>query len=180
MASMISSSLGQVGQAIQNAPGELYQASGLQNLAQGLQSLFTGSGGGDEAGYLQSLGQPVPQGVDLVGPSETFTGPGFFESFLPGMQGKAQQYANPSPGTQLGQGLGELVRMLEKIKQGGGGGLPPMVRTPGSSGPTGVQILPGYAQASAPQGGLIHNLIKSYTFGLLNSQLGGVASIGGR
>jgi hypothetical protein len=165
----LGAALGQVGQNIADAPANLYQSSGLQNVAQGLQSLFTG-GGGDEAGYLQSLGQPVPEGVELVGPSSTFTGPGFVGSLLPGMQG-GQQYANPSPGTQLGQGLGQLVAMLEKIKQQGGGGMGPLVPTPGGGGPSGVQILPGYHAAQAPAGGLIHNLIGAFTYGILGGQI---------
>jgi hypothetical protein len=160
--------LGQVGQGIQNLPGNIYEQSGIQNIGQGLQTLF--GGGGDEAGYLQSLGQPVPTGVELLGPSETFQGPGFLGGLIPG----GPDYANPSAGTQLGQGVGELLAMLQKMKQQGGGGLAPLVPVAGGGGPA-VRLLPGYQQAAAPSGGLIHNLIGAFTYGILG---GGIPSSG--
>src|SRR5262245_49187849 len=61
--------------------------SGLESVGQGLQSLFgTGAapGAGGEAAYLASLGQAVPEGVELVGPSAAFTGPGFFGGVMQG------------------------------------------------------------------------------------------------
>jgi hypothetical protein len=149
-------------------PSNIYQQSGLENVAQGLQGLF--GGGGDEAGYLQSLGQPVPTGVELVGPSPTFQGPGFLGSLIPGVQG-GTEYANPSAGTQLGQGVGQLLAMLEKMKQQGGAGMGPMVPTPGGATPGGIRMLPGYHAAQAPSGGLIHNLIGSFTYGLLGGSI---------
>jgi hypothetical protein len=166
----ITSALGDAGTSLANLPSEIYSQSGLGDIASGLQSLF--GGGPDEAGYLQSLGQTVPQGVELLGPSETFTGPGFAGSLLPGFMGRDQQYANPSPGTQLGQGVGELVRMLDKIRQQSSGGMAaPVSLSPPQGGPTGVQILPGYMKAQAPSGGLVHNLIGAFTYGILSGQI---------
>jgi hypothetical protein len=95
---------------------------GLEGIGQGLQSLFGGSGG--EAGYLASLGQTVPEGVELAGPSATFTGPGFFEAVHQGFtQGPAfmKQFAEPSAGTSAGAGVGQLMKALEQLQQQGGG-----------------------------------------------------------
>jgi hypothetical protein len=160
--------LGQVGEGIQNLPGNIYQQSGLESLGQGLQSLF--GGGPDEAGYLQSLGQAVPAGVELVGPSPTFQGPGFLGSLIPGVQG-GTAYANPSAGTQAGQGVGQLLAFLEKLRQQGGAPMGPLVPTPGGATPGGIRMLPGYHAAQAPSGGLIHNLIGSFTYGLLGGAI---------
>jgi len=93
---------------------------GIESLGQGLQSLFGGTGGG-EAGYLQSLGQAVPEGVELAGPSSTFTGPGFLGSVAQGFVHGPQQFANPSAATSIGQGVGGLMKALEQLQQQGGG-----------------------------------------------------------
>src|SRR5262245_37353996 len=94
--------------------------SGLESVGTGLQSLFGGTGGG-EAGYLASLGQAVPEGVEMVGPSSTFTGPGFLSSVSQGFISGPQQFANPSAGTRIGQGVGGLLRALDQIQGTGGG-----------------------------------------------------------
>jgi len=135
--------------------------SGIESVGQGLQSLFTGGGG--EAGKLAGLGQAVPAGVDLVGPSSTFTGPGFLESVHQGFtQGPAflQQFANPSGGTSAGAGVGQLMSALQQLQQQGGGPakMPPIVTPapvirppqviPAGSGMTG--------QAAAPIMSLLH------------------------
>jgi hypothetical protein len=95
---------------------------GIEALGQGLQSLFTGGGG--EAAKLADLGQAVPAGVDIVGPSPTFAGPGFLEAVHQGfVQGPAfmKQFADPSAGTAAGAGVGQLFSALEKLHQQGGG-----------------------------------------------------------
>jgi hypothetical protein len=98
-------------------------STGIANLGQGLQSLFgTGS---SEAAHLAELGQAVPEGVELVGPSSTFTGPGFLGGMMQGFVNGPQQFANPSAGTSIGQGVGGLLSALEQMhgQRGGGGGL---------------------------------------------------------
>jgi hypothetical protein len=95
---------------------------GIEALGQGLQSLFTGGGG--EAAKLADLGQTVPAGVELVGPSSTFTGPGFLEAVHQGFtQGPAflKQFAEPGAGTSAGAGVGQLMSALQQIQQQGGG-----------------------------------------------------------
>src|SRR5262245_35684449 len=93
-------------------------STGLANVGQGLQSLF-GTGGESEAARLASLGQAVPEGVELVGPSATFTGPGFLGGIAQGFVHGPQQFANPSAGTSLGQGVGGLLSALEQMRGGG-------------------------------------------------------------
>src|SRR5262245_18534189 len=67
-----------VGPAIGQATQGIGQQTGLGDLASGLQQLF----GRGEAGRIADLGQPVPSGVDIVGPSSTFTGGGGAGGFL--------------------------------------------------------------------------------------------------
>src|SRR5215470_6893909 len=93
---------------------------GIESVGQGLQSLFTG-GGPTEAGRLAALGQTVPEGVDLVGPSPTFTGPGFLESVKQGFIHGPQQYADASAATNLGQGVGGLLNAISQMQGAGGG-----------------------------------------------------------
>lgn len=179
MGGLLSSALGQAGQGVSNAATTLYQESGLPTLGQGVVSLFGGQP--SEAGRLEALGTTVPEGVELLGPSETFTGPGFVGGLVQGLTGSPEPVGPDwSASSQTGMGLGEFLNFLNQIKKaGGGGGLAPMQPLPGGTEGS-VEILPGYAPAAAPQGGLLHNLIKSYTLGLLNSQLGGLAGIGAR
>src|SRR5262245_5262906 len=76
----LESAAGAVGSGLESALGSAGGTAlqGLSSVGQGLQSLFGGAGGGaTEAGKLASLGQTVPQGVELAGPSSTFAGPGF-------------------------------------------------------------------------------------------------------
>jgi len=144
----LESAAGAVGSGLESALGSAGGGalSGLSSVGQGLQSLF-GSGGG-EAGYLQSLGQTVPQGVELAGPSSTFTGPGFLGSVAQGFVHGPQQVASPSAGTSLGQGVGQLFSALEQL-QGSGGG---HQMTPGSFAPhpMGQQIVRGVGQQVIP------------------------------
>lgn len=53
--------------------GALGGAAGSSSLGS-LASQILGNTGTSEAGYLQSLGQAVPQGVQMLGPSSTFGG----------------------------------------------------------------------------------------------------------
>jgi len=101
--------------------------SGLESVGTGLKSLFTAPT--SEAGYLQSLGQAVPQGVELAGPSSTFTGPGFLNSMVQGFVHGPQQFANASAGTSLGQGVGGLLQALDQLnaQRQGGMSLAPIV-----------------------------------------------------
>jgi hypothetical protein len=94
---------------------------GLESVGQGLQSLFTSGGG--EAGRLAALGQAVPEGVDLVGPSPTFTGPGFLSSVYHGFIGGPEQVANPSAATSLGTGVGQLLSTLDQLNASRQGGM---------------------------------------------------------
>jgi len=107
-----------IGSGAESLLGNLGQASGITNLAQGVGQLF-GGGTPSEAARLASLGQAVPEGVDLVGPSSTFTGPGFLGGFKQGVLGTAQKLADPSAGTQIGTGLGQLFRALDDIRGAG-------------------------------------------------------------
>jgi len=114
---------------------------GLENLGQGIQSLF--SEGGGEAGRLAALGQAVPQGVDIVGPSPTFAGPGFLSSVAHGFtQGPdfLKQFASPSGATSAGAGVGQLLNFLDQLntQRQGGMSLAPIV-----AGVSGVQPLQG-------------------------------------
>ena len=134
--------------------------SGIQSLGSGLQSLF--GGGGGEAGSLTALGQTVPAGVDLVGPSSTFTGPGFLEAVHQGFtQGPAflQQFANPSGGTSAGAGVGQLLSALEKL-QGQGGGpakMPPIIQTGGPVRP--MQVIPAANAGTVGSGPVLGGLL---------------------
>ena len=120
--------------------------SGLESVGTGLQSLFTGGGG--EAGYLSSLGQAVPQGVELAGPSATFQGPGFLGSVAQGFAHGPMQFANPSAATSLGQGVGGLLSALDQLnasRAGSHGQLAPII-----SGITGPVQRPRYLPDQGP------------------------------
>jgi hypothetical protein len=134
--------------------------SGIESVGQGLQSLF--GGGGGEAAKLADLGQAVPAGVDLLGPSSTFTGPGFLESVHQGFtQGPAflQQFANPSGGTSAGAGVGQLLSALEKL-QGQGGGpakMPPIIQPGGPIRP--MQVIPAANAGTVGSGPILGGLL---------------------
>jgi hypothetical protein len=152
--------LGQVGQGIQNLPGNIYEQSGIGDVAAGLQSLFTG-------------GEPTVPVADFVGPPSPYQPPNFLQGLTRGLTG--QNVGGGAdvlpPGAQVGGGLGELLAMLEKMKQQGGAGMGSMVPTPGGATPGGIRMLPGYHAAQAPSGGLIHNLIGAFTYGILGGAI---------
>jgi len=107
-----------IGSALESVPGPIGGlAKGVGNLAQGIGGL---GGPASEADYLASLGQTVPQGVDIVGPSPTFAGPGFAGGFAQGFMGAPKAYASATPGTSIGQGLGQLFASLDQMRGGGG------------------------------------------------------------
>jgi hypothetical protein len=134
--------------------------SGIESVGQGLQSLFTGGGG--EAGHLADLGQAVPAGVDLVGPSSTFTGPGFLESvhqgFLQGPQ-FLKQFSDPSGGTSAGAGIGQLLDTLQKLQAQGGGPakMPPVIQTGGPIRP--MQVIPPANAGTVGSGPILGGLL---------------------
>jgi len=121
----VGNAAGTAGTAIANTAGTVGTA--LEGAVPGLSDIVQGIGTASapsEAGYLASLGQAVPEGVDLVGPSPTFTGPGFMQSFAQGFLGapNAAKFANPSAGTSIGSGVGQLFNALSQMGGGGGGG----------------------------------------------------------
>jgi len=129
-AGAVGSGLSAVGGGLESALGNLGTATGVTNLAQGVGQLF-GGGAPSEAARLASLGQAVPEGVELAGPSSTFTGPGFFGGLVEGIKGTAQKLADPSASTQIGTGLGQLFNALDQLHGAGnapGAALTPMVR----------------------------------------------------
>lgn len=155
---------GEGGPGFANTVSTAAQTAGRNTGLAGLYNALAGHvGDGD---YLRSLGQDVPSGVDLVGPSDTFTG-GFGEGVLNGLMGALNQYASPGASYQGGEGLGQLVRFLQSINSGGGGGgANPFAQlfARGNS----FRMAPGYQEATAPRG-VISNLISGVTGGLLFS-----------
>jgi hypothetical protein len=110
------SAAGTVGSALGSAASGI--GSTLAGTAEGLGSLF----GGGEAGHLAALGQAVPEGVELVGPSSTFTGPGFAGGLVQGYLGTlGGPLAEPSLGTTLGGGLGQTLATLQALHGSPGG-----------------------------------------------------------
>jgi hypothetical protein len=157
----LGAALGQVGQNIADAPANLYQSSGIGDIASGLQSLFGG-------------GETVPMAEPFVGPPSPYAPPNFAQALVRGFTG--QNVGGGAdvlpPGAQTAGGLGELVAMLDKIRQQSGGNMAaPVSLSAPQGGPSGVQILPGYHAAQAPAGGLIHNLIGAFTYGILGGQI---------
>jgi hypothetical protein len=133
-----------VGSAAESALGSAGQSAvgGLSSVGQGLQSLFTGGGG--EAGQLAALGQAVPQGVELAGPSSTFTGPGFLGSVTQGFVHGPAQLADPSAATSLGAGVGQLLSALDQMnaQRQGGVSMQPIVQGVGAR-LQGPRVIPG-------------------------------------
>jgi len=151
------------------------QQTGLGTVAQGLQSLF----GGGEAGHLADLGQPVPSGVELAGPSSTFTGGqgpgGFVQGMLEGFRGTAGNLGPDVGGApQTGAGVGQFLAFLDRMNQrGAGGDLGGLVnagallqQTPDVMHRV-TRMAPGYQVAQEPRG-LITNLISGITYGILD------------
>jgi len=131
--------------------------SGLESVGQGVQSLF--SGAPSEAGRIAALGQTVPEGVDIVGPSPTFTGPGFLQSVAQGFVHGPQQYANPSTATSFGQGVGGLLQALDQLNAGrqGGVSLQPIVSGIAPQPLQGPRVIPS-APAQVGQGNIMKML----------------------
>jgi len=125
----IGEAAGTAGSAIGSAASGAGSALGgaLESAVPGLTNIMQGigaAGAPSEAARLASLGQAVPEGVELAGPSSTFTGPGFMQSFAQGFLGAPQAaLANPSAATSVGGGLGQLFGAIEQMR---GGGLPGM------------------------------------------------------
>jgi hypothetical protein len=125
--SALGSAAGAVGSGLESAASSALGGAGqsalggLSSVGQGLQSLFTSGGG--EAGKLAALGQAVPEGVELVGPSPTFTGPGFLPSVMQGFAHGPAELANPSTPTSLGAGVGQLLSTLDQLNAGRQGGM---------------------------------------------------------
>jgi hypothetical protein len=125
--SALGSAASAVGSGLESAAGSALGGAGqsalggLGSIGQGLQSLFTSGGG--EAGKLAALGQAVPEGVELVGPSPTFTGPGFLPSVMQGFVHGPAELANPSAGTSLGAGVGQLLSTLDQLNASRQGGM---------------------------------------------------------
>src|SRR5215510_8076624 len=140
----LESAAGAVGSGLESAAGSVLGGagktalSGLESVGQGIQSLFSGTP--TEAGRIAALGQTVPEGVELAGPSSTFTGPGFLSSVAQGFVHGPQQFASPSAGTSFGQGVGGLLQALDQMnsQRQGGMSIQPIV-----GGVTGVQPLQG-------------------------------------
>lgn len=101
--------------------GGLAGGSGFIPAVTNIGNAITGAGAPSEAGYLASLGQTAPAGVDLVGPSSTFTGgsggAGFLKGLVQGFTGTAKQLASPSAATSAGTGLGQLFDALQGMPQ---------------------------------------------------------------
>jgi hypothetical protein len=156
---------GAVNALLGGAPAKVAGAyQGLSSIGHGLQSLF-GPGGG-EAGRLAALGQPVPAGVELVGPSPTFTGPGFFPSVLQGFTHGPAELADPSAGTSLGAGVGQLLSTLDQLNAGRQGGMSMQPIVGGLTGALGQRPkLTNTAPPPMPPGpimGMIGQLFKGF------------------
>ncbi len=163
----LESAAGVAAKAALGKEGAAGVTSALSNVGQGLQSLFSG-GGGTEAGRLAALGQAVPEGVDIVGPSPTFTGPGFLQSMYQGFVHGPTQYANPSAATSLGAGLGGLLSTLDQLNAGRPGSTLPGGIGPIVSGLTGQVQRPRYdpsgppPMAPGPIMGMLGQLLKGF------------------
>ena len=144
--------------------GGLAGGTGMVPALTNIGHALTGASAPSEAGYLASLGQTAPAGVDLVGPSSTFTGgsggAGFLKGLMQGYAGTASQLASPSAATSAGTGLGQLFTALGNVPQAQMPGNPapqPMVHL-GDIGHTATRLLaPG--PSGEPSTGPIMNLI---------------------
>lgn len=149
--------------------------TGLGDVAQGLQSLF----GGGEAGRLADLGQAVPEGVELAGPSSTFTGGGgaggFMQGMLDGFRGTAGNLGPDVGGApQTGAGLGQFLAFLDRMNNRGAGGDLGGVASPAAlmQPVTHMATMPaGYHQAEEPRG-LLTNILSGLTYGILAKPVG--------
>ena len=169
------------------------QATGVSNLAQGISDLVTGGGGAPAPGApgappsLDFTGPPAPGpggaiGQELVGPPSPVKSPSFLQGFAQGFMGMQPGKGADTPmsaGGELGGGLGQLFNALESLRQGGASGMAQQAMTPIVQAIghklLGTEMAPGYQQASAPQGGLVHGLINAATYGILDKpKMGGL------
>jgi hypothetical protein len=136
---------------------------------------------GDLSLFLPEAPPPVPAAPgEFVGPPSPFKPPNFFEGLVRGLTGRDVGGGADvlPPGAQVGGGVGELLSFLDMIRrQSSGqmgraaGPLPPIVQMGAGGALRPTQLLPGYQQAQAPAGGLVHNLIGSFTYGLLGGSI---------
>src|SRR4030095_16288729 len=107
----LGSTLGSAGTALRNVASKVYQRSGLGDIAAGLQSLFGGE-------VVPAASEP-----SFVGPPSPYAAPSPGQGFWRGMTG--QNVGGGAdvvpPGAQTAGGLGELVALLDKIRQQSGG-----------------------------------------------------------
>ncbi len=176
-----------------DAAGQVGQATGISNVAQGIADLFTGGGGAPEAGAagapasLDFMGPPTPGAAgaitpEMVGPPSPYQTPNFMQGFVQGFTGGTPGAGADVPmgaGGEVGGGLGQLMHAIQQLRSGGASGLVGDAAVPiaGAIGRKlrGPEMAPGYQQASAPQGGLIHKIIAAYTGGILDSpKMGGL------
>jgi hypothetical protein len=135
---------------------------------------------GDLSLYVPEAAPPVAAPGGFVGPPSPFTAPNFLEGFVQGLTGTLAPGSGgadvPNVGGQIGGGLGEFLAFLERAKRQGGGQtlIAPVAQSLFGQHPA-TRIAPGYTQAAAPSGGLVHNLIGAATYGILG---GGIPSSG--
>lgn len=163
----------------------LGQSTGATQLGTAAANTLSGGAYGEDQ-YLNSLGQSVPQGVDLlppIGPTEgasaNGSGPGFFHGLAQGFTGILGQYQHPDTGTQWGQGLGMLANFIDQSRGGGRPMAGNLLRSALASYGVGSEpasriatpmLGPAMARNEVdPQGGLLHldlgQAIKSYLSG---------------
>jgi hypothetical protein len=191
--------LGQVGQTLGAQSGLTRLGQGLASLFTGgdgtqaaapdytIQSPYAppfqaaeGPAPGDLSLYVPEAAPPVAAPGGFVGPPSPYTAPNFLQGFYQGLSGTLGNPSGgadvPNVGGQIGGGLGELLAFLEQMKQRGGGQtlIAPVAQSLFGRHPA-TRIAPGYTQAAAPSGGLVHNLIGAATYGILG---GGIPSSG--
>jgi hypothetical protein len=159
------------------------RATGLSNLASGVADLFTGGGQTPVMGQPGAspspnfIGPPAPGptgaiGQELVGPPSPVESPGFLKGFAQGFVGMEPGKGADVPmgaGGEIGGGLGQLFHAIEQLRSGGASGAvgQPIVDIVGKK-LAGVEMAPGYQQATRPEGGLIHKIIAAYTGGIIS------------
>lgn len=155
------------GTALGEGASHLAGSTGIPQLYNAAASAL--QSGGAEGAYLRSLGQQVPQGVEMAGPSAGFfdASPGFLKGFAQGMSGTLGQYTAPSAGTQFGQGLGMLGNFIDQARGGRFGGMT-----------AGQYLRSALAQYGLPEQGVrVYQAAKEAGMpgGLLNLHIGGNA-----
>src|SRR4029453_16892488 len=117
----INSALGDAGISLANLPSDVYAQSGIGDIASGLQSLF----GGEQATvptaepFMGPSSPYAPAPGAFVGPPSPYAPPNFAQALVRGFTGRDIGGGADvlPPGAQTAGGLGELVRMLDKIRQ---------------------------------------------------------------